>query len=175
VVLGRRTAVFLTPLNLGPKDVGKFLKDKSSFLTHEFCKRFVDGFHLESYQGRLSKKIVSVFQVNPCQDVSVIGRDSVLQRDLRRSVQVLVDDDIQESLRGWARGFCNKCTSKLSFTWIQVFRIGPDSIKRECPSVRALRLRSPRPRTALLGKLASSVSMVVIHCWIPSGVRPSGI
>ena len=31
VVLGRRTEVFLTPLNLGPSDVGEFLKGKSSF------------------------------------------------------------------------------------------------------------------------------------------------
>jgi hypothetical protein len=38
----------------------------------------------------------------------VIGRDFVLERDLWRSVQVLVDDDIQESLRGWARGFCEQ-------------------------------------------------------------------
>jgi hypothetical protein len=108
VVLGRRTAVFLTPLNLGPNDVGEFLKGKSYFLTHEFGKRFVVGSHLESDQGRLSRKIVSVFQVNPCQDASVIVRDSVLERDFRRSVQVLVDDDIQESLRGWARGFCEE-------------------------------------------------------------------
>ena len=82
--------MFLTPLKLGPNDVGKFLKGKSSFLTHEFCKRFVDGFRLKSDHGRLSREIVSVFQVNPCQDASVIGRDSVLERDLRRSVQVLV-------------------------------------------------------------------------------------
>jgi hypothetical protein len=106
VVLSRSTAVFLTPLNLGPNDVGKFLKGKSSFLTHEFGKRVVDGSHLESDHGRLSRKIVSVFQVNPCQDASVIGRDSVLERDLWRSIQVLVDDDIQESLRDWACGFC---------------------------------------------------------------------
>ena len=92
VVLGRRTAVFLTPLNLGPNDVGEFLEGKSSLLTHEFCKRFV----------------VSVFQVNPCQDASVIGRNSVLETDHWRSVQILVDDDIQESLRGWARGFCEQ-------------------------------------------------------------------
>ena len=51
---------------------------------------------------------MSVFQINPCQHASVIGRDSVLERDLRRSVRVLVDDDIQESLRGWARGFCEQ-------------------------------------------------------------------
>jgi hypothetical protein len=108
VVLGRRRAVILTPLKLGPNDVGEFLKGESSFLTHEFCMRLVDGFHLESDHGRLSRKIVSVFKVNPCQDASVIGRDSVLERDLRRSVQVLVDDDIQESLRGWARGFCEQ-------------------------------------------------------------------
>ena len=108
VVLGPRTAVFLTPLILGPNDVGEFLKGESSFLTHEFCKRFVDEFHLESDHGRLSRKIVSVFKVNPCQDASVIGRDSVLERDLRRSVQVLIDDDIQESLKGWVRGFCEQ-------------------------------------------------------------------
>jgi hypothetical protein len=89
VALGQRTAVFLTSLNLGPNDVGEFLKGISSFLTHEFCKRFVDVFHLESDHGRLSRKIVCVFQVNPCQHPSVIGRDSVLERDLQRSVQVL--------------------------------------------------------------------------------------
>jgi hypothetical protein len=108
VVLGRETAVFLTPLNLGPNDVSEFLKGKSSFLTHEFGKRFVDGSSVESDHGRLPRKIVSVFQVNPCQGTSVIGRNSVLERDLWRSVQVLVDDDIQESLRGWARGFCEQ-------------------------------------------------------------------
>jgi hypothetical protein len=108
VVLGRKTAVFVTPLNLGPNDVDEFLKGKSSFLTHEFGKRFVDGPRLESDHGRLSRKIVSVFQANPCQDASVIGRDSVLERDLWRNVQVLVDDDIQESLRGWGRGFCEQ-------------------------------------------------------------------
>ena len=97
--------MFLTPLNLGPSDVGKFLKGKSSFLTHEFHKRFVDGSHLESDHERLSRKIMSVFQVNPCQDASVIGRDYVPERDLQRSVQILVDDDIRESLRCWARGF----------------------------------------------------------------------
>ena len=98
VALGRRTAVFLTPLNLGPNDVGEFLKGKSSFLTHEFGKRFVDGSHLESDHGRLPRTIVSVLQVNPCQDASVIRRNSVIERDLRSSVQVLVDDDIQASL-----------------------------------------------------------------------------
>jgi len=95
-------------LNLGPNDVGEFMKCDSSYLTHEFCKRFVDGFYLESDHGRLSRKIVSVFQVNPCQDAPVMGRNSVLEKYLQRSVQVVVDDDIQESLRGWARGFCEQ-------------------------------------------------------------------
>jgi hypothetical protein len=105
ILVARRTAVFLTALNIGTNDVDEFLKGKSSFSTHEFCNRFVDGFHLESDNGRLSRKIVSVFQVNPCQDASVIGRDYVPERDLQRSVQILVDDDIRESLRCWARGF----------------------------------------------------------------------
>jgi hypothetical protein len=113
VVFRQRTATFLTPLNLGPNDVGEFLKGKSSFLTHELCKRFVDGLHLESDHGRLSRKIVSVFQLNPCQDASVIGKDSVLERDLRRSVQVLVDDDIPEFVRVWVRGFCEQVYVKV--------------------------------------------------------------
>ena len=77
--------MFLTPLKLGPNDVGKFLKGKSSFLTHEFGKRFVDGSHLESGHWRLSRKIVSVFQVNPCQDASLKSFDQVV-RDSKISV-----------------------------------------------------------------------------------------
>ena len=95
--------------------------------------------------------------------------DSVLERDLRRSVQVLVDDNIQESLRGWGYGFCEQVYVEV------VTHLDPciqDRFNRECPSVRALQSRARRATTPLLGKLASSVSIVVILAgYLPVCVR----
>jgi hypothetical protein len=90
VVLGRRTVVFLTPLNLSPNDVEEF-----------------QGFFLSLTTGDSLERLCPSFRQSR-QDASVIGWDSVLERDLRRRVQILVHDDIQESLRGWARGFCEQ-------------------------------------------------------------------
>ena len=51
-------------------------------------------------------------------------------RDLRRSVQVLLEDNIQESSEAGHVDSVNKCTSKLSLTLIQVPRIDSDSFTK---------------------------------------------